>query len=518
MPLEDYIRGVVAAEGSMESEPEALKALAVASRTYVLKNLGRHSKDGYDFCTTTHCQRYLPVDSHSLGSVSPAVIAAVESTRGETLRDNNNDLADAYFSASCGGETANLATLWGGNAPSYLRGVRDEYCASGAHHSWTDVITRQQMIKALQSDLRTNVGERLVDVSVARSDPTGRAELIAIAGNRTVTVKGWDFKIIIGRVLGWNLLKSSRFKISHSGSNFVFRGSGFGHGLGLCQEGAHVMAERGAGYRQILAKYFPGTDLAREAERASIADPLGMQTPSAPAIQLERPAECQQSFADLLWSNGLGVELRSARAEHNLASRSGRHTLSSENFQIDYPGNVSRQEVEALLNFLQSSRASFVARVAAAGITARLPSLEIFINETTGDFVGRTGQPAWAAAATRGDRIELQPLATLKRRRILETTLRHELVHTLVETVGRGRAPRWLAEGLALHLAGEGQLVAAYAPRKRLTTDEIELQLKELGKTKSPNDMRVAYASAYNEVKRLIATEGEASLWRRLAQ
>src|SRR4030095_14971867 len=80
------------------------------------------------------------------------------------------------------------------------------------------------------------------------------------------TVTGWDFKIIVGRVLGWNLLKSSRFEVSRAGSNFVFRGSGFGHGLGLCQEGAHVMAARGASYQRILEKYFPGTTWGRERE------------------------------------------------------------------------------------------------------------------------------------------------------------------------------------------------------------------------------------------------------------
>src|SRR6266498_2761735 len=251
MPLEDYVRGVVAAEGSMESEPEALKALAIASRTYLLKNLGRHSSEGYDFCTTTHCQRYRPADPES-PAVSSAIIEAVEATKGEVLRDGNDQLADSYFSASCGGATANLSTLWGGNAPTYLRGIRDEYCASEPHHSWTDVISHVQMLKALNTDPRTNVGERLVDVRILRKDASGRAELISVEGNRRITVKGWDFKIIVGRALGWNVLKSSRFDISRSGVNFVFRGSGFGHGLGLCQEGAHVLAAGGAGYRQIL--------------------------------------------------------------------------------------------------------------------------------------------------------------------------------------------------------------------------------------------------------------------------
>src|SRR6185295_17462305 len=217
-------------------------------------NLGRHSRDGYDFCTTTHCQRYRPDTT-----ANAAINEAVDATRGQVLLDGSNELAEAYFSASCGGATANLATLWGGNAPVYLRGVPDEYCPSEAHNHWTDSIPQSQLLKALRSDPRTDVGERLKSISVLRSDASGRAELIAIEGNRRVTVKGWDFKIIVGRALGWNLLKSSRFEIARSGSNFIFRGSGFGHGLGLCQEGAHVMASRGASYQKILTKYFPST-------------------------------------------------------------------------------------------------------------------------------------------------------------------------------------------------------------------------------------------------------------------
>jgi stage II sporulation protein D len=506
MPLEDYVRGVVAAEGSMESEPEALKALAIASRTYALKNLGRHAREGYDFCTTTHCQRYRAVDLASPAGVSSAVVDAVEATKGEVLRDDNNELADSYFSASCGGATANLGTLWGGNAPSYLRGVRDEYCVSEAHHGWTDVISQTQMLKALQTDPRTNVGERLVDIRVLRKDRSGRAELISVEGNRRLTLKGWDFKIIIGRALGWNLLKSSRFEISRSGSNFVFRGSGFGHGLGLCQEGAHVMAARGASYRQILAKYFPTTCIANEDRLKAAADLMWNSETSFNGTPGETSA-------------GSGA-LRRTGISHHPYQRAGaiRRTLSSEDFRISYPTTVNQREVEALITFLQSSRKSLIARVAAAGVTAQFPTLEVFINETTGDFVGRTGQPAWAAAATKGTRIEIQPLETLKRRRILETTLRHELVHTLVDTVSHGGAPRWLAEGLALHLAGEGRLVARYQPRRRMTPDEIEKELIDIRTAKSANDMRAAYAAAYSEVKRLINSEGEASVWRRVAR
>ena len=489
--LEDYVRGVVAAEGSMETEPEALKALAVAVRTFALRNLGRHTRDGYDFCSSTHCERYRPVDIDSRGSIAPLISEAVEVTQGETLRDQNNEPADSYFSASCGGATANKATLWGGSSPPYLRGVRDEYCEHEAHSSWADTISQTELLKALQTDPRTNVGERLASVGVLRTDESGRAELIAIEGNRRVTVKGWDFKIIVGRALGWNLLKSSHFEIARAGSNFVFHGRGFGHGLGLCQEGAHVMAERGASYRQILTKYFPSTHIGNS----------------------------NSSSADLMWISEPG----SFSLEPNLHTKSRRDnvprlSLRSEDFRLNYPASVNQRDAESLLSLFQASRKSLLARVAVAGIKVQFPVLEVVVNETTGDFVGRTGLPIWAAAATRGNKIELQPIETLRRRRILETTVRHELVHTMIDLVGRGRAPRWLAEGFALHLAGEGRLVARYAPRKRMTTSEIDKWLGYSTAMVAADEMRTVYAAAYAEVRQLIKSEGEAGVWKRLAK
>ena len=259
-----------------------------------------------------------------------AISQAVATTKGEVLRDSNNELAAAYFSASCGGATANIATLWGGNAPPYLRGVRDEYCTGEAHHQWTDVISPARLLKALQTDPRTNVGERLLSIDVLRKDPSGRAEVIGIEGNRRITVKGWDFKIIVGRALGWNLLKSSRFEISRSGSNFVFQGSGFGHGLGLCQEGAHVMAERGASYQQILESIFP--------RRKSSAVAL-------------------QTAGDLMWESQRQIGTPTVLLEHYKIARAGeaaratRRTLHSEAFNINYPSAVDQREVEGVAEF-----------------------------------------------------------------------------------------------------------------------------------------------------------------------
>jgi stage II sporulation protein D len=475
--LEDYILRVVAAEGSTEDEPAALQSLAIASRTYALKNIGRHAADGYDFCSTTHCQRYIP----TADGVSSLIADAVQSTHGETLRDNANQIADAYFSASCGGATAHLGTLWNTSAPRHLRGVEDEFCVTGKHHSWTDVISTTQLQKALQSDPRTSVAGPVVDVTVYRHDATRRAQLVAIKGSRQITISGWDFKIIVGRALGWNILKSSRFEIARSGSNFIFRGNGFGHGLGLCQEGAHEMAARGATYRQILSKYFPGTRITTETSSWS---------------------------ADVLWRNELRYSPAPATIQRN------RRTLSAEQVRVSYPASVEQREVESLLSEVQSHRWSLAARLSAAVLSPQLPAVEIFINETTGDFVGRTGQPPWAAGASKGTRIELQPLAVLKRRKVLTTTLRHELVHVLIDHIG-GRTPRWFAEGLAIYFAGEGPLVSRNSGPTTITTDQIE---QRLAAAKTPADMKAAYAAAYNEVRRLVNREGETNVWRRVGR
>jgi hypothetical protein len=143
------------------------------------------------------------------------------------------------------------------------------------------------------------------------------------------------------------------------------------------------------------------------------------------------------------------------------------------------------------------------------------PPTEIFINKTTGDFVGRTGMPPWAAAATRHNRMELQPLALLKQRRILETTLRHELVHVVIEAVGGSQTPRWLAEGMALHLAGEGKLLDQRGNVPVIAPKELE---QKLANAKTAAEMKEAYAVAYRTVRELIRVEGENKLWQRVAQ
>jgi hypothetical protein len=115
---------------------------------------------------------------------------------------------------------------------------------------------------------------------------------------------------------------------------------------------------------------------------------------------------------------------------------------------------------------------------------------------------------------TTGRRVELQPLDTLRRRGVLAAVLRHELVHVACEAIGRGRAPRWLVEGLAAHVAGEGASLTRAAERLQLPPAELERRLARPG---SAAEMRALYAAAYRQVAALIRREGEAGAWRRVA-
>ncbi|OLE53595.1 MAG: hypothetical protein AUG51_12055 [Acidobacteria bacterium 13_1_20CM_3_53_8] len=525
LSLEDYVLGVLAAEASWETELEALKAQAIVTRTFALKNLKRHGSEGFDFCSTTHCQRFV---SFSDGTNHPTELMrrAVAETSGQVLRDEQGHLIDAYFHAACGGVTARIDSLWGAHAVEYLRGVRDIYCEGMPHHSWTDTILASQLAYALQRDARTDVGPNLNQIIVTKRDVTGRAETIMLVGETRRTVRGWDFKLIVGRTLGWNFIKSSRFEVTRAGESFVFRGSGFGHGLGLCQEGAHVMAQRGMPTRAILIHYFPTTHLS-SAVRERAGEETGRNY-NQPALH----SDFNSWRADVL--SGREVRRETSSAVHGAkrnpladssdsfhsslaqffstlrASRSIQ--LSSEHFRLNFPASVGRRDAEFVLRTLEAARASMQHRLAIASLRSELPMVDVVIHETTGDFVSATGEPYWAAGATRGNRIEMQPLEVLRRRGVLPTTLRHEFVHTVIAALSHGGTPHWLEEGLAIYVAGEGAQLARSAFQLNLTTDELAQRLE---RPSSPEEMRSLYFAAYREVQKLIRTEGEASVWRR---
>ncbi len=492
LPLEEYLLGVVSSEASIETELEAIKALAVVSRTYALNNMGRHKNEGYDFCSLTHCQQYLPPPANLRAEFR----RAVEATAGETLRDAAGKRAEVYFHSACGGVTANIERLWGAPspAPAHLGGVRDDFCAASPNRRWNQTIPADQLLRAMQGDERTNVGARLNAIVISKRDETGRAAEITLEGERRRTVRGWDFKIIVGRALGWQMIKSSRFDVVRVGNSFLFRGSGFGHGLGLCQNGSHVMARRGMNYRQILSHYFPGATVAMVAQTVSLR---GVQS---------------SAFDEAVHSR-LYDDLHDTTFEAPQTDSLRYRSQSSEHFHVRFPDDVTPQWIDQAIRTLEQARGDLIKRIEAAGLQfAEAQPFEVMIHATTAEFIAATGQSGWAAGATRGRRIELQPIGLLRKRGIMTTTLRHELAHAVIEASGGGRVPRWLAEGLAISVAGEGPAMAR--AKTKITIEELD---RRLARPASAAEMRELYAMAYREVRRLLQTEGEAAVWKRIA-
>ena len=251
------------------------------------------------------------------------------------------------------------------------------------------------------------------------------------------------------------------------------------------------MAARGSSYQKILEKYFPGTGIRTTGWKADL-------------LQTNLP---------LPLGEGRGEAL--SQREREPKARSSRFlTISSEHFRVTYPADVDRRDANQVLNTLEAARNDYQGRAAVAGISLNVPAMEIRMNESTGDFTSRTGQPWWAAAATKGNRIEFQPLALLKRRGVLTTTLRHEMAHVIIDAISHNRAPRWLAEGFALYLAGEGRSISQYAARGANSIEDLE---KRMEHPRTQAEMRALYAQAYLTVAQLIRDQGEASGWKKLA-
>jgi len=188
-------------------------------------------------------------------------------------------------------------------------------------------------------------------------------------------------------------------------------------------------------------------------------------------------------------------------------------SLKSEHFHVISVNGLARSDVETTLRLLEAARLDMFAKVGPASLPIPQDDVEIFFHPTTERFSAVTGQPSWAAGVAHGHRIELQPLAVLKRRGILASTLRHEYAHVVIESASGGGAPRWLTEGLAISFAGEGRFLLPVKSDEKQSVDQLE---QRLARPRSAAEMRALYAAAYREVQRLIRAEGEPAVWKRL--
>ncbi len=444
MPQEEYVADVLAGEASDSWKDEALKALAVAVRTYAVRFRGAHAKDGFDFCDTTHCQVV------RWNSRNPRARAAVEATTGEILEFEGAP-ARTYYHQNCGGMVAASNEMWPDIYATYLRGHTDPYCGVSGEMKWHSEIALADVDAALRAaGLAPPKGWSEIDI--AGRSASGRAQRLRLSGGAAVDflISASSFRYAVSRSLGWNKIRSDLFEVRTEGARALFFGRGAGHGVGMCQTGAEEMAVEGKDYRAILDFYYPGTQLTKQ-------------------------------DAATQWQK-----------------------RSSEHFELESMAPDQDEAILPLAEKLLSEEEKHVGW----DVSFRV-QLKIFA--TMDGYRDQTGQPGWVAASTRGHVVRLQPLATLKNKGVLESTLRHELLHLLIEERARAGTPVWFREGLVLYLSNpsadrltpeashDGAAAAA------MTTAQMETILQQSQKRE---EVEKAYLAARARVASLVREHG----------
>lgn len=276
LPLESYLRGVVSAEMGRRNlaDREALRAQAVVSRTYALRNLRRWNAEGFDAYSSVADQVY-----GGLASETPEGLEAVAATRGQILTWGGAPI-DAFFYSTCGGRTAEGTEVFRGANRPYLRSIADAapdgsaYCSISPRFRWREEWSGEALRTTLRHTLPATVGtpadaiREIRDLRVTATTASGRVgELTVTLDRSSVGVQGPLVRRVLRPVSG-DLLRSNTFTLTVSGAGhrvtrLVAEGAGAGHGVGFCQWGAVGRSRAGQDYQRIVAAYFPGAALER---------------------------------------------------------------------------------------------------------------------------------------------------------------------------------------------------------------------------------------------------------------
>jgi stage II sporulation protein D len=429
IPLEKYVAAVLAGEGSVLRSDEALKALAVAARTFGVYGRGRHRAEGYDLCGTTHCQRL------DLAGITPRLERAAAATAGELLWFAGKP-AFAVYSRDCGGATEDVAAVWPAVVAPYLRRQTDPYCLRAGVLPWEWLAKPADLLAALNA-AQLRAPRRVERIEISGRTASGRVRELALdGGGERVRIGAGAFRFAVGRALGWNTVRSDQYQVE----GLEFRGTGSGHGVGLCQRGADRMGAEGRPYGEILAFYYPGT---------------------------------------LLGLTGRGLHW----------TRLGGESIALFTTRPGRDGAVLALAERELRELSQNTSLP-----APRGLEIRLyPDVETFRDAT--------GEPGWVAAHTAGARIQLQPAGAAR------GTLRHELLHVLVESRATAGLPVWFREGLVGYLEEPTRVRARAMPPADA----------DLRQTADPQLARRAYGQAAASVAGLVERYGEATVLSWLA-
>lgn len=240
LPLEEYVKNVVATEVSSSWDMEALKVQAVIARTYALYQKTVSGNAYFDLTSSVLHQAYKG------SSVDARIAYAVMNTEGEVLYYNGKLIETLYHSTS-GGKTEEAAEVFGNSYP-YMKPVESN-CEISPYWMWERKIPVEEIEKALNLT-------KVAEIRVTSYTVTKRVKTVDVMhGGGVTSVKTTELR----KLLGWSRLPSTNFVVSRENGNFVFEGKGYGHGVGLCQWSALQMARDGKNYKEILSFFYPGT-------------------------------------------------------------------------------------------------------------------------------------------------------------------------------------------------------------------------------------------------------------------
>lgn len=248
--LDTYASGVVESEVGSRAPAEYYKSQAILCRTYALSHLRRHETEGFHLCDKVHCQVY-----KSRSVKNPKILEAVASTKGLVLVDEKLELITAAFHSNCGGQTANSEDVWNKHV-SYLRSVKDTFCLREPNATWQKEIPAVKWMHYVETVCSYPASDSNYRKLVCSIEPT----------TRNIFLGDQKHSILTREVRSDFNLKSAYFGITTVEDKVRLNGKGYGHGVGLCQEGAMRMARLGRNYSQILHFYFTKVNIVNVAD------------------------------------------------------------------------------------------------------------------------------------------------------------------------------------------------------------------------------------------------------------
>lgn len=246
---EEYIAGVVRAEGGTGRHIEYFKTQAVIARTYMYRYLKKHMDDGYNLCDNTHCQAFNGLCTDTF------INQATSETKGQVIVDSDSMLIISAFHSNCGGETSSSADVWLADVP-YLQSIKDPWCSGKRNSSWQKTYSGDEWLNMI-----SRVGHTVKPVQLQ--------DIRFIQNTRVADYRAGNVRIPLRDIRSELNLRSTYFSVLPEGSNVVLKGKGYGHGVGLCQEGAMAMAADGFTYNQIISFYYTGVRISQVGKAVS---------------------------------------------------------------------------------------------------------------------------------------------------------------------------------------------------------------------------------------------------------